>query len=151
MQFVIREWMKFTGKTEIDMKAVALYAINVKGWPSPEPITPEERLAKEFAQAAREETREDSKTGQPYRVYHAVKQDGQGQGVFWVDIDEAPRKYMVKSAFARREQVVGDMVQLTLDLAHWNRINPNEVPIVAETDITPDVNERLSGPDEEAA
>lgn len=43
------------------------------------------------------------------------------------------------------------MVQLTLDLAHWNRINPKEVPIVAETDITPDVNERLSGPDEEAA
>jgi len=35
MQFVIREWMKFTGKTEIDMKAVAIYAINVKGWPSP--------------------------------------------------------------------------------------------------------------------
>jgi hypothetical protein len=51
---------------------------------------------------------------------------------------------MVKSAFARREQVVGDMVQLTLDLDHWNRVNPNEEPIRVETDITPDVNERLA-------
>jgi hypothetical protein len=73
MQFIIREWIKATGKNEIDMKAVALYAITEKGWPAPAPITPEERLAKEFSQAAREETREDSQTGQHYRVYHAVR------------------------------------------------------------------------------
>jgi hypothetical protein len=64
--------------------------------------------------------------------------------VFWVDIDLAPRKHMAKSARDRREQVVGDMVQLTLDLNHWNRVNPDEVPIIAETDITPDVNEALA-------
>ena len=143
MQFIIREWKKSTGKTEIDMHQVAAYAVS-KGWPIPPPLTGIERLAKEFSQAAREETRQDSTTDQPYRVYHAVKLDGQGQGVFWVDIDEAPRKHMVKSAFARREQVVGDMVQLTLDLDHWNRWNPNEKPITVETDITPDVNERLA-------
>jgi hypothetical protein len=151
MQFVIREWKNATGKTEIDMHEVAIYAISVKNWPAPAPISPEERLAKEFSAAAREETRQDSKTGQPYRVYHAVKTDGQGQGVFWVDIDEAPRKHMVKSAFMRREQVVGDMVQLTLDLNHWNRVNPTQPPIILETDVTPDVNERLAGPDEAAA
>lgn len=39
----------------------------------------------------------------------------------------------------------------TLDLDHWNRQNPNEEPIVAVTDITEDVNERLAGPDEAAA
>lgn len=149
MQLIIRQWKDSTGNTEIDMHEVARYAIS-KGWPAPAPITPEERLAKDFSQAAREETRQDSKTGHAYRVYHAVKQDGFGQGVFWVDIDEAPRKHMVKSAFARREQVVGDMVQLTLDLDHWNRIHPNEEPIRAETDITPDVNERLAGPEESA-
>jgi hypothetical protein len=155
MQFIIREWKKSTGKTEIDMKEVALYAIAVHHWPAPPPISAEERLAREFAQAAREETRQDGKTGQPYRVYHAVKPDVQGQGVFWVDIDEAPRKHMVKSAWARREQVIGDMTQLTLDLNHWNRVNPNEVPIIAEKDLTPDVNERLAsgsglGEDEDA-
>ncbi len=126
------------------MMAVALYAMSKHGWPAPDPISPEERLAKEFAQAAREETKQDSETGQPYRVYHAVKVDGKGQGFFWVNIDEAPRKHMIKSAFARREQVVGDMLQLTLDLAHWSRVNPSEEPITVETDITPDVNERLA-------
>jgi hypothetical protein len=143
MQFLIEEWKKVTGNTEINMHAVADYA-RLKGWPLPPPISGIERLAQEFSQAAREATRQDGRTGQEYRVYHAVKQDGKGQGVFWVDIDEAPRKHMVKSAFARREQVVGDMVQLNLDLAHWNRVNPQEEPIVLETDVTPDVNERLA-------
>ena len=147
MQFIIRQWKESTGKTEIDRMEVALYAMQVHGWPSPAPITPEERLAKEFSLAAREETRQDGMTGQPYRVYHAVKSEVQGQRGFWVDIDEAPRKHMHKSAFARREQVIGDMVQLTLDLAHWNRINPSEQPIIAETDMTPDVAERLASAD----
>jgi hypothetical protein len=147
MQFIIEAWKKSTGNTEIKMHEVAHYAITKHNWPLPAPISAEERLAKEFSQAAAEVTRQDSKTGQAYRVYHAVKLDGAGQGVFWVDIDEAPRKHMVKSAFARREQVVGDMLQLTLDLNHWNRVNPNEQPIVAETDITPDVAEKLAGLD----
>mgnify|MGYP000792002200 FL=1 len=51
---------------------------------------------------------------------------------------------MIKSAYARREQVVGDMLQLTLDLDHWNRVNPNEEPIIIETDVTPDIEERLA-------
>ena len=143
MQYIIEEWQDKTGNAEIDMKAVALYAIS-KGWPAPAPVSPEERLAKEFSEAAREATKRDEVTGQDYRVYHAVKQDGHGQGVFWVNIDVAPRKHMHKSAFDRREQVIGDMVQLTLDLAHWNRVNPDEEPITAETDLTSDVNERLA-------
>jgi hypothetical protein len=58
---------------------------------------------------------------------------------------------MQKSTRQRREQVVGDMVQLYLDLEHWNRVNPDEQPIVLVTDTTEDVNERLAGPDEAAA
>jgi hypothetical protein len=146
MQRIIEEWQAKTGNDEIDMKEVAAYAIS-KGWRPPAPLTAEERLAKEFSQAAREATKEDEETGQTYRVYHAVKMDGQGQGVFWVNIDSAPRKHMVKSAFARREQAVGDLVQLTLDLNHWNRINPAEEPIMAEGDLTPDIAERLAGGD----
>ncbi len=142
-QYIIREWIKSTGKTEIDMHEVAAFA-HSRGWPLPPAISGLDRLAKEFSDAAREATLEDSETGQPYRVYHAVKPNGKGQAVFWVDIDVAPRKHMVKSAYARREQVVGDMFQLTLDLAHWSRVNPDEEPITAETDITPDVNERLA-------
>lgn len=151
-QYLIRQWKEATGNVEIDMREVAEYAVQ-KGWPLPAPMTGIERLTKEFSQAAREETRQDEKTGRPYRVYHAFPPDGpNGQGTFlWIDIDEAPRKIMVKSAVMRREQVVGDMVQLFLDLEHWNRSNPKEQPIVLVTDVTEDVNERLSGPDEAAA
>jgi hypothetical protein len=57
-----------------------------------------------------------------------------------VDIDEAPRNCMLKSAVNRREQVVGDLVQLTLDLGHWNRMNPGEDPIDVPLDFTDDRN-----------
>jgi hypothetical protein len=150
MQHLIVEWKKVTGNTEIDMHQVAEFAVK-KGWPLPAPITALDRLARDFSQAAREETRTDDKTGQPYRVYHAYPRTG-GQGTFlWIDIDEAPRQIMVKSTVMRREQVVGDMVQLTLDLNHWNRKNPNEAPIPLVTDLTDDVNERLAGGEDEAA
>lgn len=151
MQYLIRQWKEATGNIEIDMHLVAEYAI-AQGWPVPPPLTGIERLAKEFSQAAREETRQDGQTGRPYRVYHAFTPDGTGsQGVLWIDIDEAPRNVMWKSARNRREQVVGDMVQLYLDLEHWNRVNPDKEPIVLVTDVTEDVNERLSGPAEDAA
>jgi hypothetical protein len=148
MLFIVEEWKKNTGKTEIDMHEVAAYA-HKKGWPLPPQISGLDRLAKEFSRAAREETRTDSKTGESYRVYHAYPKEGGGQGDFrWMDIDEAPRKVMHKSTTMRREQVVGDMVQLTLDLKHWNRINPSEEPIVLVSDLTEDINERLSGGEE---
>ena len=146
MQFIIREWKQSTGNIEIDMHEVAAFA-EKKGWPIPPPISGLDRLAKEFSQAAREETRQDSKTGRPYRVYHAYPVDGRGQGMLWIDIDEAPRKIMVKSTVMRREQVVGDMVQLYLDLDHWNGNNPDEEPIVLPTDLTEDVKERLAASD----
>lgn len=143
IRYLIELYKKETGRSEIDMKELASFAIS-KGWEPPKPITAEERLAKELARAAREVTRSDKETGQHYRVYHAVKFDQSGQGSFWVDIDEAKRPHMIKSAYARREQVVGDMLQLTLDLDHWNRVNPNEEPIIIETDVTPDIEERLA-------
>jgi hypothetical protein len=68
--------------------------------------------------------------------------------MLWIDIDEAPRKIMVKTTIMRREQVVGDMVQLWLDLDHWNGNNPNEDPIVLPTDLTEDIKERLAASDE---
>ena len=67
--------------------------------------------------------------------------------MLWIDIDEAPRQIMVKSAVMRREQVVGDMVQLYLDLDHYNRKNPNQEAIKLPTDLTEDVKERLAASD----
>ena len=154
IQFIIHEFLKTTGKADFDMHEVVEFAKVKYNWPVPPPVTGEEVLAKMFSQAAREETRQDSKTGKSYRVYHAFKPDGGGQGLFhWFDIDNAktPRKYMQKSAVMRREQVIGDMEQLYLDLEHWNSQHPQDEPIVLVTDLTEDIAERLAGPNEAAA
>ncbi len=135
-QRMLHLYRKETGIKEVDMKELAKFAL-AKGWKVPAPISPLDRLAKEFAQAAREEIRHDKKTGKPYRANHAVEVK-QGH-FFWVDIDEAPRKPMFKSLVSRREQMVGDGYQLTLDPDHWNSINPNEKPIIMPMDFTDDV------------
>lgn len=149
MQRLIRAYRDETGKREIDMKDVAKWAVG-KGWPLPVPRNPIDILAQNFAEAAREETRKDTKTGRPYRANHsfAVIQGSQ-QLHLWIDIDEAERGPMLKSAVTRREQMVGDGLQLTLDLMHWNSINPDKEPIELPMDLTFDIELRLNAPDED--
>jgi len=67
----------------------------------------------------------------------------------WIDIDEAPRKHIHKSLIARREQMVGDGLHLTLDADHWNNIHPAEEPIVMPLDFTDDIEWRKNAPDED--
>jgi hypothetical protein len=148
LQKMIRLYKEETGNLEVDMKKVALFA-KEKGWPMGEPRDPIDILAKDLARAAREETRHDEGTGRPYRVNHAVPAPG-GQFTFWVDIDEKPkRKHMLKSLMNRREQMVGDGLQLTYDADHWNSISPTEEPIQIELDLTFDVELRKHAADEE--
>lgn len=152
MQRLIRQYKDKTGKTEVGMREVAEYA-HANGWPLPKPADPMDLLAKAFSEAAREEYRHDAKTGRPYRVNHAVSQSAPNgaQFTFWVDIDETNRKYMEKSAVQRREQVVGDVVQLSFDLDHWNSMHPDEEPIRLQTDFSDDVEWRKNAPDDKAA
>lgn len=104
-------------------------------------------LAKDFASAALEETRTDKETGEPYRVNHMyVVSQGDTQLHLWIDIDEAPREPMQASLTMRREQIVGDITQLTFDAEHWNRINPEDEPIVIEADFGLDVEIRRHAP-----
>lgn len=103
-----------------------------------------DRLAEQFSQAARGETRQDAVTGRPYRANLAVNTWKSGdQMTLWSDIDEAPRKFSQKSFVQRREQMVGDGFQLTLDVTHWNRVNKTEDPITMPMDFTDDIEERL--------
>jgi hypothetical protein len=145
MQSFIRHYREVTGKVEIDMKEVAAEAHRM-GWKLPKPQDPMDLLAKEFSQAAREETRIDSKTARPYRVNHAVNL---GQQTFWIEIDTAPRKHMHKAATQRREQSVGELYQVVLDLDHWNSVHPKEEPIKVETDLTFDIDLRKNVSDDE--
>jgi len=147
-QNLIRYYKQVTGKTEVDMKEVAKFAVE-NGWPLPKPVDPLDRLAQDFTQAAREEIRYDKETGNPYRANHAIRhQQGNMQLHLWIDIDEAPRRLMHKSLIVRREQMVGDGLQLTLDADHWNSIHPNEEPIAIPMDFTEDIQWRKNAPDE---
>ena len=67
----------------------------------------------------------------------------------WIDIDEAPRGPMLKSLINRREQMIGDGLQLTLDADHWNSINESEAPIQIPMDFTLDVEWRKNTPDDD--
>ncbi len=143
MQAMIRRYKDDTGEREVDMKEVVRHAHAKYGWPLPKPVDPFERLARDFAEAAREEVRHDKETGLPYRANHVYQVYQQGD-IFnrWVDIDEAPRGPMHMSLTTRRNQVIGDVLQLTLDAEHWNRVNPKEDPIIVPPDFTEDVEER---------
>ncbi|MFH1339752.1 MAG: hypothetical protein ABIL01_00865 [Pseudomonadota bacterium] len=55
------------------------------------------------------------------------------------DTHEATRSQMVKSTNHRREQIVTDAYSLTLDLDHWQSVNPVEEHIPRPLDLTFDV------------
>ena len=114
MQRMIRMYKEETGNFELDMYEVAKWATH-KGVKPPQPKDPMDQLAKQFADAARSEIGRDPDNGRPYRVYHAVRDPAQYHLFTWIDIHEAPRRAMHKSAVQRREQMVGDGVQLTLE------------------------------------
>lgn len=144
-QRLIRLFKEETGQTEIDMHDVARFAVRL-GYPLPTPPDAIDLLAKTFSEAARQEIRHDKKTGRPYRANHAVPaHTANGQTVFyWIDIDDPETKpsNMLKSAVMRREQMVDDGVQLSLDLDRWNSIRPEADHIQLPFDLTPDIDWR---------
>ncbi len=146
IQKLLRYYKQETCIKEVDMKVFAAWAIS-RGYPEPKPVSAVDRLAKDFAAAAREETREDHETGESYRVNHMyVVERGGEQLHLWVDIDEAPRAPMQMSLRMRREQIVGDVTQLSFDAEHWSRVNPDEEPIDVEKDFALDVEIRRNAP-----
>ena len=50
----------------------------------------------------------------------------------------------------RREQMVGDALQLNLDAEHWSNEHPNEEPIQLPLDFSDDVEWRKNTPLEDA-
>lgn len=148
-QRFIRHYKDETGETEIDMHKVAAYAKS-KGWQMPSPPSDVDMLAKQFADDAQAERKNDKQTGKPYRVWHALPASGQLNLFVYVDIDEATRNQMLKSAVNRREQMVTDGYNLTLDLDHWNSVNPDKDPIALPMDLTLDVEIRRAADDDEA-
>lgn len=149
MQYLIRAYREQTGQQSVDMHEIAKFAVS-KGWPLPAPKSPIERLAEQFSVASREEIRRDLETGRPYRANLAVTTwQGNKQMTLWTDIDEAPRHIAQKAFVQRREQMIGDGLQLTFDVMHWNRVNDAEPSIDMPMDFTDDIAWRINAPDDD--
>ncbi|HKP38181.1 MAG TPA: hypothetical protein VJT71_15085 [Pyrinomonadaceae bacterium] len=134
---------------DLTMTEVAQFA-KLAGWKMPVPKTPLELLAKEFSLAEREEMKYDAELGEYYHANIAYHQkQGDKQLTFWGDIDSANRNKMEKNIVLRRDQMVGDGTQLTIDVKHWNRINPKEEPLSVQLDLSYDVEWRLNAPRED--
>ncbi|KKL04620.1 hypothetical protein LCGC14_2614240 [marine sediment metagenome] len=152
-QDIIRYYKEQTGQTDVDMREAAKWAAKKNLIKLPKPTDPIDILAKQFSASAREETRTDRKSGRPYRVNHMFPGfQGEQKVHLWCDIDDpsTTREKIHKSLIMRREQMVGDGVQLTFDAMHWNSIHPKEEPIEIPMDFEPDVEWAMNTPNEES-
>lgn len=151
MQAFVRYYRREIKKTSaVTMAEVAAQAIKM-GWKAPPPITAEERLAKQFAAAEREEMGVDKKTKRPYRANLSyTRTNSQGEQIaFWVETDDASREEAEAWKTKYREQMIGEAVIGTDTIEHWNRINPKEKSIQFELDFTDETQWRRNTPVEE--
>jgi hypothetical protein len=108
-------------------------------------VDPRDVLADQMSRALREEYDVDEK-GRRYRVNHAIRVTKDGvQTTFWGIMGFAPRGHMQRAFTQRREQVIGDLVQLQIDVEVYNDKNPGEKPIQLVLDFKDDVDERRTG------
>lgn len=113
-------------------------------------VDPLDKLASDMSTALREEYATD-KDGRRYRVNHAVRVTKGGvQYTFWAMMKDAPREHMQKAFIQRREQIVGDCVQLDTDVGAYNALHENQQPIQMLFDFREDIEERKFGGEEAA-
>jgi hypothetical protein len=106
-------------------------------------VDPRDILANQMAAARREEMQTDE-LGRRYRVNHAVKISRNGvQYTFWATMGFAPHDHMEKAFAQRREQIVGDNLQLKIDVDVYNDLNQGKRPAIQMVlDYTDDVAEK---------
>jgi len=105
-------------------------------------VDPLDKLASDMSKALREEYAID-KEGRRFRVNHAVRVSKGGvQYTFWAIMKDAPREHMQKAFIQRREQIVGDCVQLNTDVEAYNGFNEDQQPLQMMFDFRDDIEER---------
>lgn len=106
------------------------------------PPDPYGKLVEDMSRALREEYETDA-MGRRYRKNHAVRINKGGvQHTFWATLENAPREHMQKAFIQRREQIVGDCVQLATDVEVYNDMNARQPAIPMLFDFRDDVEER---------
>jgi hypothetical protein len=122
-------------------REVAEWAVR-EGLIRPPTVDPLDVLAGQFSRALREEYATDAH-GSRYRVNHAVRISKNGvQHTFWGIMGFANHSHMERAFAQRREQVIGDCLQLKIDVDVYNEKNPAQEPIQLILDFTEDVAER---------
>jgi hypothetical protein len=107
---------------------IAEWAIAKDLW-RPHPSAALKQCAREISRSMREEYYTDGK-GRRVRLKHAVsRRVGAEQYVLWDDIRTAPRNHMELSFRQRRERIVGDCRQLSVDADSYNDSHPEQVRI----------------------
>ena len=126
----------------LDPHEVAAWALH-NGLHKPNPKTTIDAIAADIAQVWREEYRTD-KHGRRYRAKHAAThKKGNKTLSLWADLDdpEAPHNHFVRSFAQRRQQIVGDCLQLKTDVDVYNDKREPDEPIQVPLDFTLDVAE----------
>lgn len=97
--------------------------------------------ADQLAQAMREEYLTDAQ-GRRVRAKHVARiKEGDRQQYLWDDIRTASHQHMQTAIQQRRQQIVGDCVQLKYDVDSYNENRRPPEPIQIELDFTQDVAE----------
>ncbi len=106
-------------------------------------VDPYEVLAGQMSQALRDEY-ETLPDGRRYRLNHAVRiSKGGVQLTFWGTMGFASHEHMEKAFAQRREQIIGDNLQLKTDVDVYNDLNQGKRPAIQMVlDYTEDVAER---------
>ena len=126
----------------LDLHEVASWAWR-NGLHKPNTKTVIDAIAADIAQVFREEYRTD-KHGRRYRAMHAATEKrGTKTLSLWADMDapNAPHSHFVRSFAQRRQQIVGDCLQLKTDVDVYNDKREPDEPIQVPLDFTLDVAE----------
>ena len=142
-----RLWREFEEEHDHDAasaREVVDWAVRERGLPLPR-IDPRDVLASQLSRALREEYVIDDQ-GRRYRVNHAMRVTKNGvQYTFWGVMGFASHEHMQRAFTQRREQVIGDLVQLDIDVEVYNEMIPVEKQIQLVLDFKDDVAERRTG------
>lgn len=126
----------------VSTRDVASWVIDNGLWEAPKTDLIDQ-LADELSRAWREDYRTD-KHGRRYRAKHARKIKENGRNLtLWADIDDetAPREHFEAAFAQRRQQIVGDCLQLKTDVDVYNDQHQGSKPIQLILDFTYDVEE----------
>jgi hypothetical protein len=142
-----RLWIEYEEEHDhaaVSARDVIDWAVRERGFRL-QSVDPRDVAAARLSRALREQYATDDQ-GRRYRVNHAMRVTKNGvQTTFWGIMGFASHLHMQRAFTQRREQVIGDLVQLQIDVEVYNEKIPLEKQIQLVLDFKDDVDERRAG------